>query len=167
MDIFSSLFLPQLSRVKNGPQMLGSLWNQCRLLMLWEYGQTFGFIDWLKQSWCFIGTLFNFHHLGLYLECLKCILNHLTFSQFRYIFKMKNAVLQMLETWLSKERLLSKHSTPRFLTDDEESREQPSSLRQCSRLLLVWFLGPIINTFIFINMDIKITNNEDFICAQH
>ncbi len=79
---------------------------------------------------------------------------------------MKNAVLQMLDTWLSKERFLSK-STPRFLTDDEESREQPSSLRPCSRLLLVWFLGPIINTFIFINMDIKITNNEDFICAQH
>ncbi len=49
----------------------------------------------------------------------------------------------MLETWLSKERLLS-NSTPRFLTDDEESREQPSSVRQCSRLLLVWFLGPII-----------------------
>ncbi len=37
-------------------------------------------------------------------------------------------------------------STPRFLTDDEESREQPSSVRQSSRLLLVWFLGPIINT---------------------
>ncbi len=56
----------------------------------------------------------------------------------------------MLETGLSKERLLS-NSTPRFLTDDEESREQPSSVqpRQCSRLLLVWFLGPIINTSVF------------------
>ncbi len=54
----------------------------------------------------------------------------------------------MLETWLSKERLLS-NSTPRFLTDDDESREQPSSVRQCSRLLLVWFLGPIINTSVF------------------
>ncbi len=54
----------------------------------------------------------------------------------------------MLEMWLSKERLLS-NSTPRFLTDDEESREQPSSVRQCSRLLLVWFLGPIINTSVF------------------
>ncbi len=54
----------------------------------------------------------------------------------------------MLETWLSKERLLS-NSTPRFLTDDEESREQPSSVRQCSRLLLVWFLGLIINTSVF------------------
>ncbi len=32
----------------------------------------------------------------------------------------------MLETWLSKERLLS-NSTPRLLTDYEESREQPSS----------------------------------------
>ncbi len=28
------------------------------------------------------------------------------------------------------------NSTPRFLTDDEESTEQPSSIRQCSRLLL-------------------------------
>ncbi len=61
---------------------------------------------------------------------------------------MKNAVLQMLETWLSKERLLSK-STPRFLTDDEESTEQPSSVRQFSRLLIVWFFGPIINTSVF------------------
>ncbi len=33
--------------------------------------------------------------------------------------RWKNAVLQMLETWLSKERLLS-NSTPRFLTDEEE-----------------------------------------------
>ncbi len=33
--------------------------------------------------------------------------------------RLKNAVLQMLETWLSKERLLS-NSTPRFITDDEE-----------------------------------------------
>ncbi len=54
----------------------------------------------------------------------------------------------MLEMWLSKERLLS-NTTPRFLTDDEESTEQPSSVRQCSRLLLVWFLGPIINTSVF------------------
>ncbi len=44
----------------------------------------------------------------------------------------------MLETWLSKERLLS-NSTPRFLTDDEESREQPSSVRQCSRYYLCGF----------------------------
>ncbi len=61
---------------------------------------------------------------------------------------MKNAVLQMLETWLSKERLLL-NSTPRFLTDDEEFTEQPSSVRQCSRLLLVGVLGPIINTCFF------------------
>ncbi len=54
----------------------------------------------------------------------------------------------MLETWLSKERLLL-NSTPRFLADDEESREQPSSVRQCSNLLIVWFLGPIINTSVF------------------
>ncbi len=59
-----------------------------------------------------------------------------------------SAVLQMIEMWLSKERLLS-NSTPRFLTDDEESREQPSNVKQCSRLLLVWFLGPIINTCFF------------------
>ncbi len=54
----------------------------------------------------------------------------------------------MLETWLSKERLPS-NSTPRFLIDDEESTEQPSSVRQCSRLLLVGVLGPIINTSVF------------------
>ncbi len=61
---------------------------------------------------------------------------------------MKNAVLQMLEMWLSKERLLL-NSTPRFLTDDEEFTEPPSSVRQCSRLLLVGVLGPIINTSVF------------------
>ncbi len=54
----------------------------------------------------------------------------------------------MLETWLSKGRLLS-NSTPRFLTDDEELTEQPSSVRQCSRLLLVGGLGLIINTSVF------------------
>ncbi len=47
-----------------------------------------------------------------------------------------------------KERLLL-NSTPRFLTDDEEFTEQPSSVRQCSRLLLVGVLGPIINTSVF------------------
>ncbi len=80
---------------------------------------------------------------------------HLASSQFmilpilRCIFlRLKKSFLQMLETWLSNERLLS-NSTPRFLTDDEESREQPSSVRQCSRLLLMWFLGPIINTSVF------------------
>ncbi len=35
---------------------------------------------------------------------------------------MENAVIQMLETWLSTERLLS-NSTPRFLTDEEELTE--------------------------------------------
>ncbi len=54
----------------------------------------------------------------------------------------------MLETWLSKERLQS-NSTPRFLTDDEESTEQPSSVRQCSRLLHTEVFGLIINTFAF------------------
>ncbi len=47
-----------------------------------------------------------------------------------------------------KERLLL-NSTPRFLTDDEEFTEQPSSVRQCSRLLLVGVLGPIINNLCF------------------
>ncbi len=42
----------------------------------------------------------------------------------------------MLEMWLSKVRLLL-NSTPRFLTDDEEFTEQPSSVRQYSRLLLL------------------------------
>ncbi len=57
----------------------------------------------------------------------------------------------MLETWLSKERLLSN----RFLTVDEESREQPSSVIQCSRLLLVWFIGLIINTSVFSEVSSK------------
>ncbi len=52
----------------------------------------------------------------------------------------------MIETWLSKERLLSS-STPRFLTDDEESWEQ--RVRQCSRLLRVGALGLITNTSVF------------------
>ncbi len=60
----------------------------------------------------------------------------------------------MLETWLSKERLLS-NSIPRFLTDDEELTEQPSSVRQCFRLLLVWFLGPIINNSVFLEFSSK------------
>ncbi len=54
----------------------------------------------------------------------------------------------MQEMWLSKERLLT-NSTPRFLTDDEESREQPLSVRQCFKLLLEGILGPIINTSVF------------------
>ncbi len=60
----------------------------------------------------------------------------------------KILVLQMLETWPSQERLLS-NSTPRFLTDDEESTEQPSSVRHCSRLLLLWFLVLLISTSVF------------------
>ncbi len=38
---------------------------------------------------------------------------------------------------------------PRFLTDDEELTEQPSSVRQCSRLLDAEVFGPIINTSLF------------------
>ncbi len=60
----------------------------------------------------------------------------------------------MLETWLSKERLLS-NSTPRFLTDDEEPPEQPPSVRQCPWLLLVGVLGPIINTSVFLEFRSK------------
>ncbi len=37
----------------------------------------------------------------------------------------------------------------RFLTDDEELTELPSSIRQCSRLLHAEFFGPIINTSVF------------------
>ncbi len=62
--------------------------------------------------------------------------------------RWKNAVLQMLETCFSKERLLSK-STPRFLTDDEEFTEQPSGIRQWSSLLHAKVFGPIINLFFF------------------
>ncbi len=54
----------------------------------------------------------------------------------------------MLEMWLSKERLLS-NSKPRFLTDDEELTEQPSSIRQCFRMLHVEVFGPIIKTCFF------------------
>ncbi len=36
-----------------------------------------------------------------------------------------------------------------ILTDDEEFTEQPSSVRQCSRLLLAGVLGLIINTSVF------------------
>ncbi len=69
----------------------------------------------------------------------------------------------MLETWLSKERLLS-NSTLRFQTDDEESREQPSSVRQCSRLLPVWFLGPIINTSVFFqNLVVRNYSSSSFL----
>ncbi len=67
----------------------------------------------------------------------------------------------MLETWMSKERLLS-NSTPRFLTDYEESREQPSSVRQCSRLLLVWFLGQTINTSVFQNLVVRNYSSSSF-----
>ncbi len=63
----------------------------------------------------------------------------------------------MLETWLSKERLLS-NSTPGLPTDDEESTEQPSSVRQCSRLLLVGDLGPKINTSAFSEFNKEITH---------
>ncbi len=62
--------------------------------------------------------------------------------------RWKNTVLQMLEKWLSNERLLS-NSTPRFLTDEKVLTEQPSSVRSCSRLLHLGFFGPIINLCFF------------------
>ncbi len=67
---------------------------------------------------------------------------------FHIFLRWKNVVLQMLETWFSKENLLS-NSTPRFLTNDKELTEQSSSVRQCFRLLHVEVFGPIIKTFIF------------------
>ncbi len=80
--------------------------------------------------------------------CSGLLLHRWRFSITSSSVMKRYSVLQMLEMWLSEERLLS-NSPPRFLTDDEESREQPSSVRQCYRLLLVWFLGPIINTSVF------------------
>ncbi len=67
----------------------------------------------------------------------------------------------MLGTWLLKQIFLL-NSTPRFLTDDEELREQPSSVRQCSRLLLVWFLGLIINTS-FQNLVVRNHSSSSFL----
>ncbi len=66
-----------------------------------------------------------------------------------------------------KESLLS-NSTPRFLTDDDESREQPSSVRQCSRLLLVLFIGAIINTSFFQNLVVRnYSSSSFFISTMH
>ncbi len=73
--------------------------------------------------------------------------------------RWRNAVLQMLETWLLKERLLS-NSTPRFLTDDEEFTEQPSSVRQCSSLLHAEVLSPIINTSVFCFFSSEISSKK-------
>ncbi len=75
---------------------------------------------------------------------------------------MKKCSLQMLETWLSNERLLL-NSTPRFLTDDEEFTEQPSSVRQCSRLILVGVLGPIINTSVFSELAVRNYSSSSFL----
>ncbi len=47
----------------------------------------------------------------------------------------------MLETWLSKESLLSNSFT-----------EKSSSVRQCSKLLHVVVLGPIMNTSVFLEI---------------
>ncbi len=68
----------------------------------------------------------------------------------------------MLDTWLSKERLIS-NCTSRFLTDDEESTEQSLSVRPCSRLLLLWFLGPIINTSVFSEFSSKNYSSSSFL----
>ncbi len=68
----------------------------------------------------------------------------------------------MLEMWLSKERLLL-NSTPRFLTDDEEFTEQPSSVIQCSRLLLVGVLGPILTPLFFQNLAVRNYSSSSFL----
>ncbi len=57
-------------------------------------------------------------------------------------------VLQMLEMWLSNERLVS-NCTSRFLTDEEDLTEPSVSVRQCSRLLRMEVFGPIINSSFF------------------
>ncbi len=86
-------------------------------------------------------------------------------SQFRYIFKMKKFSFTNARNVAVK--VLS-NSTPRFLTDDEESREQPSSVRQCSRLLLVWFLGLIINTSVISEFSsMKLFVIQFFISTMH
>ncbi len=68
-----------------------------------------------------------------------------------------------------KGEIAIKYSTPRFLTDDEKSREQPSSIRPCSRLLVVWFLGPIINTSVFFhNLVVRnYSSSSFFISTMH
>ncbi len=72
----------------------------------------------------------------------------------------------MLETWLSKERLLS-NRTPRFLTDDEESTEQPSIVRHFSRLLPVGVLGPVINASVFSEFSSKFHKFLNFSFTFH
>ncbi len=61
----------------------------------------------------------------------------------------------MLETWFSKEILLS-NTTPRFLTDDEDLTEQPSSVIQSFRLIHAEVFGPIIITSVFLNLAVEI-----------
>ncbi len=82
-------------------------------------------------------------------KCNRSYIMHTCIGLSLVIFlRWKNTVLQMLETCLSNESLLS-NSTPMFLTDDEESTEQTSSVLLCSTLLLVGVFGPIINTSVF------------------
>ncbi len=60
----------------------------------------------------------------------------------------------MLETWVSKEILIS-NTTPWFLTDDEDLIEQPLSDIQSFRLLHAKALGPIIKP-VFLNLAVGI-----------
>ena len=71
-------------------------------------------------------------------------------TTFSSIFDRKDTIriYQILDTWHSNERLVSK-STPRFLTNDEDSTEQPSSVRQYSRLLIEDVFCPIIRISVF------------------
>ncbi len=75
--------------------------------------------------------------------------------------RWKNAVLQMLETWLSKERLLS-NSTPRFLTDDEELTEQPSSIQEFNskKLLVIQFFISTMHSVSFANWCVSSGHKE-------
>ncbi len=68
--------------------------------------------------------------------------------------RKRNAVLQMLETCFLKERLLSK-IMPRFLSDDEEFTEQPSRIRQETRLLHDKVFGPIVNSSVFTEFPVR------------
>jgi len=67
---------------------------------------------------------------------------------FDIFLRWKNSVLQMLEIWLSNERLVSK-STPRFLTNDKDLKELPSSVRHNFRLLSEDVFWPIIRMSVF------------------
>ena len=67
-------------------------------------------------------------------------------------------IYQILDTWLSNERLVSK-STPRFITDDEDLKEQP----QYSRLLREEVFCPIIRNSVFQNLEVGNYKSSNFL----